>query len=133
MIWSDTRSNAGAQICRAEITGKQNLPSREKNYPLKNMFTAPQGGILCATDFSFIELCMFAESCIQRFGFSVMGDVINAGIDPHRWFAGVMTKVIDPDLSKKDDPEWVAQLNVLLEEKIDKATRGKAKMANFGY
>jgi len=33
----------------------QNLPSRDKQYPLKNIFTAPEGAILCATDFSFIE------------------------------------------------------------------------------
>ena len=33
----------------------QNLPSRDKQYPLKNMFRAPEGAILCATDFSFIE------------------------------------------------------------------------------
>ena len=31
----------------------QNLPSRDKKYPLKNMFCAPEGAILCATDFSF--------------------------------------------------------------------------------
>lgn len=110
----------------------QNLPSRDKKYPLKNMFCAPEGAILCATDFSFIELCAFAQTCYSRFGYSVMRDVINAGIDPHRWFSGVMNKVIKPDLSKKDDPEWVAQLNAFLKEKITSDARQLAKAANFG-
>jgi len=61
-----------------------------------------------------------------------MRDVINAGIDPHRWFSGVMNKVIKPDLSKKDDPEWVAQLNAFLKEKITSDARQLAKAANFG-
>ena len=34
----------------------QQLPSREKTYPLKLMYRAPEGAVLCATDFSFIEL-----------------------------------------------------------------------------
>lgn len=96
------------------------------------MFCAPEGAILCATDFSFIELCAFAQTCYSRFGYSVMRDVINAGIDPHRWFSGVMNKVIKPDLSKKDDPEWVAQLNAFLKEKITSDARQLAKAANFG-
>ena len=31
----------------------QNLPSRDKQFPLKNMFVPPEGAVLCATDFSF--------------------------------------------------------------------------------
>jgi hypothetical protein len=61
-----------------------------------------------------------------------MRDVINAGIDPHRWFSGVMNKVITPDLSKKDDPEWVAELNAFLKEKISSDARQLSKCANFG-
>ena len=110
----------------------QNLPSRDKQYPLKNMFCPPKGAILCATDFSFIELCAFAQTCYSRFGASVMRDVINAGIDPHRWFSGVMNKVIDANLDKKDDPEWVKWLNDFLKEKITSEARQLAKAANFG-
>ena len=62
-----------------------------------------------------------------------MRDVINAGIDPHRWFAGVLRKVITPDLSKADDPEWVAWLSAYLEEKISDADRSLAKEGNFGF
>lgn len=93
------------------------------------MYTAYDGMVLCATDFSFLELCSFAQSCYTRFKHSVMRDVINAGLDPHRWFAGVMLKVIDPDLSNKDDPEWVASISELLKEKVPGSARQRAKAA----
>ena len=105
----------------------QTLPSRESVLTLKNMFKAPDGAILCATDFGFAELCSFGQACIDRFGKSVMADVINAGIDPHRWFAGVMNKYITADLTHKDDPEWVANINKFLEEKVSKKQRQDAK------
>ena len=111
----------------------QNLPSRDKQYPLKNMFCPPKGAILCATDFSFIELCAFAQTCYSRFGHSVMRDVINAGLDPHRWFAGVMNKIITADLTHKDDPEWVKKTKAFLKEKVPDNLRQYAKAANFGF
>lgn len=110
----------------------QNLPSRDKQYPLKNMFVAPKGAVLCATDFSFIELCGFAQTCYSRFGYSVLGEVINAGLDPHRWFAGVMNKIIEPDLTHAKDPAWVKQMNAFLKEHVSDAMRQHAKAANFG-
>jgi hypothetical protein len=111
----------------------QNLPSRDKQYPLKNMFTAPEGAILCATDFSFIELCGFAQSCYSRFGSSVMRDVINAGLDPHRWFAAVMNGIIKPNLTEATNPEWVKKMNAFLKEKVSDGMRQHAKAANFGF
>lgn len=115
--------------CRAP--NLQNLPSR-CDYPLKNIFVPYDGTILCATDYNFIELVSFAQTCYSRFGFSVMRDIINAGIDPHRWFAGVMRKLITTDLKHKDDPVWVAELNKFLEENISDDLRQLSKCANFG-
>lgn len=97
------------------------------------MFIPYDGMIMCATDFSFIELCAFAQVCYTRYGYSVMRDIINAGIDPHRWFAGVRDKVITTDLTHKDDPQWVAEINALLKEKISDAARQFSKAANFGF
>lgn len=59
-----------------------------------------------------------------------MRDVINAGLDPHRWFAGVMNKIITPDLENKDDPEWVAKTKAFLKENVSDALRQNAKAAN---
>ena len=116
--------------CRAP--NLQNLPSREPQHPIKNVFAPYDGMILCATDYSFIELVSFAQTCYTRFGVSTMRDLINAGIDPHRWFAGVMEGKIGVDLEGKDDPKWVADLNAFLEANVDDKTRKKAKAGNFG-
>ena len=45
----------------------QNLPSKDPKYKLKLVYRADPGYILCATDFSFIELCAFAQSCYSLF------------------------------------------------------------------
>lgn len=110
----------------------QNFPSRDDEFPLKTIFVPPPGKIMCATDYSFVELCAFGQACYTRYGFSVMRDVINAGLDPHRWFAGVMNKVITPDLTHAHDAQWVSELSAFLDEHVTKAQRYLAKMANFG-
>ena len=110
----------------------QNLPSRDAVYPIKNIYTAPEGYVMCATDFSFAELVAFAESCIQRFGFSVMGDIINAGIDPHRWFAGVRKGIIDASTDFTRDPKACLEMEQYLEAQITKPERQAAKGGNFG-
>ena len=42
----------------------QQLPSRDAEFPLKLMYRAPEGAVLCATDFSFIELCAFGQALV---------------------------------------------------------------------
>ena len=59
----------------------QNIPARDTEFPLRLMYKAYPGTVLCATDFSFVELCGFAQACYTRFG-RVMRTVINAGLDP---------------------------------------------------
>lgn len=110
----------------------QNLPSRDKEFPLRNMYLADEGMLLCATDYSFIELVCLAESCIQRFGFSIMGDIINAGVDPHRWFAGVRSRLITGDTSFTKSPQEVLAVNAFLKEQVTSKQRQDAKAANFG-
>lgn len=91
------------------------------------MFCPPKCAVLCATDYSFLELCGFAQACYTRFGFSVMRDVINAGLDPHRWFAGVMKGIITTDLSKSTDPVWVEETKKFLKENVTDVERQGAK------
>lgn len=110
----------------------QNIPARDTEFPLRLMYKAYPGTVLCATDFSFVELCGFAQACYTRFGHSVMRTVINAGLDPHRWFAGVMDKLITPDLSGASDPTWLKDMKILLKTNVSDAARQKAKAANFG-
>ena len=110
---------------------KQNYPSHDPEYAPKNYLMPPPGTVLCATDFSFVELVNLAESCIQRFGHSTMGDVINAGVDPHRWFAGVREGYIDNDTSFITDPEKVAAMKAKLKELVTPDQRQHSKAANF--
>lgn len=96
------------------------------------MYIPPEGMVLCATDFSFVELLALAESCYVRFGFSSLGDIINAGIDPHRWFAGVRDGLISNDTAFTKDPKAVEEMEAFLEANISKKARQDAKAANFG-
>ena len=57
-------------------------------------------------------------------------DVINAGLDPHRWFAGVMNKIIDADLTHAKEPEWVKNMNAYLKEHVSDTMRQHAKAAS---
>ena len=111
----------------------QNIPARDARYPLRNMFRAPEGMYLVSTDFNFIELVSFAESCIRRFGFSVMGDIINADVDPHYWFAGVRAGYVSGDVSFTADPKEVERMRALLSEKVSKKQRQDAKAANRNW
>lgn len=58
-----------------------------------------------------------------------MRDIINAGLDPHRWFAGVMNRLITADISFTKDPNKVISVSRMLEEKISEEVRNKAKAA----
>ena len=99
---------------------------------MKNVYTTDPGYILCATDYSFLELVALAESCLTRFGESVMADIINAGVDPHRWFAGVRSKIIDSKTDFCKDPKAVEEMNEFLKANISKELRQTAKACNFG-
>ena len=104
----------------------QNLPSRG-DLPLKNMYIPPEGTLLCSTDFSFAELVSLGESCIQKYGFSVLADIINAGVCPHYYFAGVMLGKIPADVSFCKDPQEVTKVSEFLKEHVTKQERQLAK------
>ena len=110
----------------------QQYPSRDKTYPLKNMYKAPEGAIFLSTDFTTAELISLSSSCLAKYGQSVMAKVINSGVCVHRYFAGVMMGLITTDVSFADDPEKAAEMEAFLKAHIDKETRNKAKAVNFG-
>lgn len=139
MVRTGRTSSGGASKMRnrenieVKIPGPnaQNFPSRDEEYPLRNYFRAPDGWLYCATDYSSLEMASFAQSCWTRFRVSRLRELINAGICPHYWFAGVIKGLIDPD--KMDfRPEAVKELMVMLHENISKAERQFAKVPNFG-
>lgn len=110
----------------------QQYPSKDKEFPLKNMFRPPHGTILVSTDYSFAELVSLAQCCYTKYGYSVLRDIINADVCPHYFFAGVMKKLITADISFCKDPEAVKDMKAFLKANVTSAERSKAKGVNFG-
>ena len=46
---------------------------------------ASEGHVLIACDYAQLELATLAQTCIHMFGQSRMAEVINQGIDPHKY------------------------------------------------
>ena len=108
----------------------QNLPSRG-GLPLRNMFTAPKGWVCVQSDYSSIEMAGLAQYCYSTFGYSRLRDIINSGICPHFWFAGVYKGLIKPE-DIRTDPEYVSELMAYLKDNVSKTERQVSKVANFG-
>lgn len=97
----------------------QNPPQRGQ---FRECAVASEGNVLCSADWSSLELRTLAQTFIDLFGYSVMGDVINAGRDLHLWFAAKLMGVSYEEAEsryKAGDP-------------VAKQKRQGAKPANFG-
>lgn len=88
----------------------QNFPRDEA---IRRCFIPRSGYKLLVADYSTVELCALAQTCITRFGFSRMGELINSGVDLHRWFASIILKKSEDQVSKQE--------------------RAYAKACNFGF
>ena len=102
---------------------KPNLQNPPRKGGIRECFIARPGYYFAFCDYSFIELCTLAQSCLEYFGWSHMADAINAGLDPHLDMAASMLG-IDYDEAKRrkkaDDPQ-IAEYRQL------------SKALNFGY
>jgi DNA polymerase-1 len=81
---------------------------------------------IVSIDYAAVELCTFAQCCIDMVGFSRMAEVINASGDPgslHTAFAARM-RGVDPDAMKA---------LVKAKDKDAVGFRQAAKAANFGF
>jgi DNA polymerase I len=81
------------------------------------------GNVFAQADFSALELHTLAQVCIFLFGESRLGQVLNAGLDPHTEFAVGLLEV---------SYEEGLQLKKAGDEAFDNA-RQTAKVANFGF
>lgn len=80
---------------------------------IRELFVAKSGHTFIITDYSAIELVTLAQITYQRYGFSKMRDMINDGIDLHKYYASVMHDCSIDEVTK----QW----------------RQEAKAANFGF
>lgn len=79
------------------------------------------GGPFADADFTGLELCTVAQSCIDIVGFSKLGDAINAGLDPHLIVAAqILGITYDEAKARKSEHEV-------------KEARQVGKVANFGF
>jgi len=77
----------------------QNFP---RDTTFRQCFVPRQGHLFVIADYSTIELCTLAQTCINRYGKSKMADLINQGMDLHRWFASIVLKKNIDDVTKED-------------------------------
>ena len=94
-------------------SSRPNIQNISRDSAIRACFVPAQGSWFLIIDYSQIELCTLAQVCLDRYGTSIMADMINEGRDLHRWFASVLTGKAEADISKEE--------------------RQRAKACNFGY
>lgn len=92
-------------------SARPNITNINREGGFRECFVPRPGFVYAASDFGKAELHSLAEVCFQLFGYSVMGEALNAGVDVHSMFA---KKLLGKDILGPDD-------------------RQKAKAANFGF
>lgn len=107
-----SESNPGAQV--------QNPPRKGG---VRECFIPRPGKVFAFCDYATIELCTWAQACLDLVGFSNLAVAINGGEDPHASYAAFMMGVSYDEFMKRlkdGDSET-------------KDARQNAKCANFGY
>jgi DNA polymerase-1 len=100
--------NTGRTSC-----SKPNFQQLPRVGGIREMFKAVTGSTFIITDYSTLELATLAQVTYDRYGYSVMRDQINEGVDLHKYYASVMNKCSIDEVTKE--------------------MRQQAKAANFGF
>lgn len=121
-----TSANAGASKPGKPATSfgdqTQNLP---RDPGLRECYVARPGCLILSVDWKAAELHALAQTCIDLGFGSVLGNVLNKGIDVHIWFACKMRGwAYEWAVDKARTPE---------EKKQIKKARQAAKACNFGF
>ena len=101
---------------------RPNTQNLHRRGGLRECFIPHAGMVFVGADYSYLELCTLAQSCVDRFGYSHMADAINGGMDPHLSMAALLLGIpYDQALARHTakDPEI-------------KDMRQLSKAANFG-
>jgi len=76
----------------------QNIPRMaDGDLNVRACFVPAPGNVYCSIDFSAIELCAAAQTCYSLFGWSVLRDKINAGMDPHVFLGAQLAAHLCPE------------------------------------
>lgn len=63
---------------------------------VRPIFVPREGGLLCSTDYSTLELVCVGQTMIDKFGYSVHADKINAGYDLHAYLGAQLALKLSP-------------------------------------
>ena len=69
---------------------KPNFQNWPRDQKIRECFIPRPEHKYVIADYSMIELCTLAQICLKKYGRSKMADLINQGVDLHRWFASVI-------------------------------------------
>lgn len=100
--------STGRTACR-----NPNLQQLPRKAGIREAFVPSPGHLLLSADYKGIELCALAQEAYDRFGYSRMRQLINEGVDLHRWLAA---EIADKPISE-----------------VTKEERQRAKAAGFGF
>ena len=91
----------------------QQIPRPTEDINFRSLFIPKPGHKFVSVDFVAAELVTLAQTCVDMFGKSALGDALNSGVDVHRLTASTF-------------------LNKPMSE-VSSLERQSAKAANFGY
>lgn len=100
-----------------------NMQNPRREPGVRECFVPREGFVFASADYEAAELHTLAQVCVHFFGYSVLANQLNQGIDPHLSFAAKLLHVdyAEAVTRKKDGDEKIAE------------TRQMAKAANFGF
>ena len=105
--------NTGRTSCSGAKSGSVNIQQIPRSGGVRELFIPEEGNVLIDIDYSAIELAGLAQICKEKYGFSVIGDLINEGKCLHYYMA--------------------SQIYGKPEDKITKDERQFAKIPNFAF
>jgi hypothetical protein len=113
-----------------------NLQQVKRDQLFRSLFIADSGCRLIVIDYGQIEMATWAQVCYNRYGFSRLADIMNAGVDPHIYTGMYFVlpareaEWLPLVLEGKGIPEIAEALGV--DAKELKNGRQSAKPINFG-
>lgn len=111
-----------------------NVQNPPRKGGVRECFVPRPGYWYLSVDYAFIELCTWAQTCIDLLGFSKLADAIKAGMDPHvDMGVEILRAEGHPEMTYKDGD--YAHVNKARKAGATwaKDARQLAKAANFGF
>lgn len=102
-------------------SAKPNIQNVTKRPGMRECYVARPGKLFAQCDYPTLELYTLAQCCVERVRMSKLAEALNAGLDPHLWFAAKMLGISYEDASKNKKRADV------------KRARQLAKAADFGF